>query len=395
MALKIYQRPSGIFHLRGTHHGIRVDESTHTRVRSDADAIREKREREIFEQIVLGIARRHSFAEAAIDYMQSGGECRYLEPILVAWLLVEGHKVCFGEMLLDDIDQSVLNQLAKVVKPGVSPATLNRAVFTPVMSVLNYAKHQRAKFRYFGLSVRRPKVVRGRPGYLNPEDVEWWLERSRHLRSILTAYVGTGCRASELINLEWNDVSVDRRSVTLWEEDTKSEAARSVVLQQRVRAVWPERGIGRVFLNSGGSPWGDYRTINTFLWRVTEREVRISADRADHAELKELKRLCRTLPPEQRPHKEYQALVLRVAVEKNVPRLHLHALRHTWATWAYAVTRDITWVKEQGGWTSVDLVHRYMHSGTRDLGAVVQAHGWTMREDASPISVIGKKLGSK
>jgi integrase len=395
MPLKLYKRSSGVFYLRGTHHRERVDESTRTRVRADAEAIKEKREREIFDQAVLGIAQQRSFAEAAIDYMESGGERRYLQPILVAWIKVDGRDVQFGAMLLDDIDQAVLNQLAKVLKPGVSGATINRAVFTPVMSVLNYAKRQRKKFQYLGLSVRRPGVEKVPVDYRQPEEIEWWLERCGQLRAMITAYVGTGARASELIKLECTNVSPDQRSVTLWEKDTKSAVARSVVLQKRVRDCWPHRSKGRVFLNSDGEPWADYRAINTFLWRITEREVRGAADSIDLAELKQLKRLCRTLPVGQRPVKPYRALVLRVAQEKEVPMLHLHTLRHTWATWSYAVTRDITWVKEQGGWASADLVHRYMHSGTRDLGAVVQAHGWTMREDASPISVVGKKLGSK
>lgn len=395
MALKLYKRSSGIFYLRGSHHGQLVDESTRTRIRADAEAVREKREREIFEQVVLGIARQRSFAEAAIDYMESGGERRYLRPILTAWIKVDGRDVRFGEMLLDDIDQAVLNQLAKVVKPGVSAATTNRAVFTPVMSVLNYAKHERKKFQYLGLSVKRPKVEKPPVDYRQPGEIEWWLERCGHLSALITAYVGTGARASELINLDSASVSPDKRSVVLWESETKSKAARSVVLQKRVRDHWPDQSKGRVFLNSDGEPWGDYRTINTFLWRITEREVRKAADSIDRDELRRLKQLCRTLPVEQRPLKPYRALVERVAQEKDVPRLHLHTLRHTWATWAYAVSRDITWVKEQGGWATVELVHRYMHSGTKDLGVIVQAHGWTMREDSSPISMSGKKLGSK
>jgi len=36
-------------------------------------------------------------------------------------------------------------------------------------------------------------------------------------------------------------------------------------------------------------------------------------------------------------------------------------LRHTWASWHYAVHRDLLALKVEGGWSSVALVERYAH----------------------------------
>lgn len=36
-----------------------------------------------------------------------------------------------------------------------------------------------------------------------------------------------------------------------------------------------------------------------------------------------------------------------------------HTLRHTWATWHYAVHRDLLRLKHEGDWSSVGLVERY------------------------------------
>ncbi|MBD0274489.1 MAG: hypothetical protein ICV73_21460, partial [Acetobacteraceae bacterium] len=36
-----------------------------------------------------------------------------------------------------------------------------------------------------------------------------------------------------------------------------------------------------------------------------------------------------------------------------------HVLRHTWASWHYAVHRDVLLLKAEGDWEDVKLVERY------------------------------------
>ena len=43
------------------------------------------------------------------------------------------------------------------------------------------------------------------------------------------------------------------------------------------------------------------------------------------------------------------------------PELSPHDLRHTWASWHYALQRDLLTLKIEGGWSSVALVERYAH----------------------------------
>jgi integrase len=38
-----------------------------------------------------------------------------------------------------------------------------------------------------------------------------------------------------------------------------------------------------------------------------------------------------------------------------------HDLRHSWASWHYAVHKDLLRLKQDGGWSSVALVERYAH----------------------------------
>ena len=43
------------------------------------------------------------------------------------------------------------------------------------------------------------------------------------------------------------------------------------------------------------------------------------------------------------------------------PELTPHDLRHTWATWHYALNKDFLALKTAGGWSSVTTVERYAH----------------------------------
>lgn len=89
-------------------------------------------EREYHERLNLPLAEAAepvTFAEASIAYMKAGGERRYLAPIL------EG----IGNVALVEVSQDIVQQLAERLKPGCTAGTINRHVFTPVLSVLNFA----------------------------------------------------------------------------------------------------------------------------------------------------------------------------------------------------------------------------------------------------------------
>lgn len=380
MPLTAYKRKSGIYYVRGKHHGRSVDRSAQTRVKSVADAIVEKLEREIFEEVVHGKQPDRTFAEAAVGYLKTTGkDKKYLKRILVAPVKFDKERMAFGVMKLKNIDQDIINQVAAYLHPNDANSTQNRQVFTPIASVLNYASEQ-PTWRYTAFRIRRPEQPKGRIDWRMPEEIEWWLGHAEHVAPMLTAYVGTGCRATELVQLDWPDVSPDAYSFTLWEDETKSEAARSVVLQKRVRTSLPPREGGRVWRNLKGEPWHDYDAINLHLYKITEREVERRADKAERehiATLRSAQRSWKRTKEEQgQARAALRELVEKVRLRTETPRLHLHVLRHTWATWAYAVTRDLDFVMKYGGWASEKLALRYIHGGTPDLARRVLDHGW-------------------
>lgn len=348
MPLKLYPRPNGIFHIRGTVQGRRVDESARTRVRSEAEQVRAKLEAELFKRAVYGDRAVATFAEAAESYLLAGKPSDHLLPLIDR----------IGLTPLAKIDQDFVDRLAVEMKPDAKPATRIRQVYTPISAVMNHAAPKLCE----PIKLVKPKGSGKRVDFLTPGEVETLLGfLPPHLSRLVTFYVATGCRATEALNLEWRDVSPKGERVVFWE--TKTDYARGVDLQHRARRDLPTRPEenGFVWLNSDGDPWHGYDAINLMLRRYCERHG-----------------------PDGR------RLTAAQIADPKAPRfrhVHCHLLRHTWATWAYAVTRDLTFLMGQGGWRSPTMVLRYAHTASADLAQQVKDHGWEIRG--------GKRLANK
>lgn len=334
MPLHVYQRPSGVFHIRGTHYGERIDRSSGSRSEREARIVADKWEAEIFERYVKGERAVCTFAQAAAGYMRGGGERTHLTPLLHA----------FGTMRLRDISQGDLDAFAAHYLPHAKPSSRLRMVYTPFIAVWNWAVADgKADPRVW----RKPSAGLGRVDWRTPAEIEALLAAcAPSLAALVTFYVGTGARGSEALALDWRDVSPAAQRVTLWE--TKAGYARHVDLIDRVRSALPARSQGPVFVTEALQPWSDLRGVNQALERASKRA--------------------------------------------KIRHTSCHVLRHTWATWSYALRRDIPWLMAHGGWRSVTMVMRYVHLGTDDLADDIRAAGWEIsgKPDTPPIKIASK-----
>lgn len=334
MPLTLYKRPTGYWHIRGTVQGVRYDQSARTRVKAEAEAIRSKLEADAFKRAVYGERAVVTFAEAVEQYLDAGGSEDHIAPLVGR----------LGETRLSEIKQAVVDRSAREMKPTAKASTIVRQIYTPISAVMNFAAEQ-------GLCdpirLRKPRVENRRIEFLTPAEAEAWIDalaRTPRLQSIFIFYVGTGCRATEALDLLHKDRSARDERAVFW--DTKMDYARHVQLQGRVREALPARGDPdeQVFLNErDGAPWHGYDALN-------QRWGQIEAQRA--AAIRRGEKLTPLRP------------------------IHTHLLRHTWATWAYACTRDLTFLMLQGGWRSAAMVTRYAHAASPDLGREVLAAGW-------------------
>ena len=130
MSLKL-KLVNGIYHVHGTVAGRRVRRSLKTGDKQIAEHIKAEFETRELRKSIYGAERETTFEEAALLYMNEGGEKRYLAPILAKF--GKGKKIA-------DISGAYVRKIAKELYiPDVKPQTLNRYVIKPVSAVLHFA----------------------------------------------------------------------------------------------------------------------------------------------------------------------------------------------------------------------------------------------------------------
>ena len=325
--LKIEKRKgSGIWRVRGTHHGRLVDQSAKTRSRAEADRVREAIERQIFED-VYGIKKRpdHTFSDAVNRWLDAGGDVSafpYFDKVLME----------LGNDVLEDITQDRIDSASFKIMPGVKPATRKRHFYSPVSVILKFAAKNKMMTP---MLLERPRSPQKRPEIITPEEVEKLIAADPGFAPLITFFVGTGGRTGEVMRLEAQDVSPDKSKVTFWRtkagELTETLKPRSVKLCNRTKAFMPDIDEGRI--------WPGWSESDGRFFGPGQKLARLSR-----------KVIGRSIRP--------------------------HLLRHTWASWRYSVKPDLLDLMRVGGWSDQKIVEIYVHLGSPDLGRKVLDFGW-------------------
>ncbi|MCG8043258.1 MAG: tyrosine-type recombinase/integrase [Candidatus Thiodiazotropha endolucinida] len=200
------RKGSPYWQITGTYCGVRVRESTQTDDRRIAEKIRVEREHEI--QHAKGSEKQRTVSHAIVEYIENGGENKYLH-------LINEH---LGQVPLDEVNQHSIDRAAREAYAAYrkgdngklrtySKSTIKRQFYTPLASVLHYA-HDIGWMPY--LRIKMPKVDRPPPQWADKKWFEKFFKNaSKELAAITTFLAGTGCRISETLNLKPNDVNLD------------------------------------------------------------------------------------------------------------------------------------------------------------------------------------------
>ncbi len=322
MPLKLLRRhKSPNWYVRGSIRGLRVDESTGLSDRKAAQEYLSLREAELVRESIHGPQSVKTFAEAALSYMEAGGEREHLKPIIEE----------LGTTRLALIRPDTIDQVAKKFTrsrsgKARSPATLNRRVYTPISAVLHHAAGRGWCPRPV---IERPKQPEGRVRWINRDEAERLIEAAApHLQPLVIFLLLTGARLSEALYLNWREVDLDAARVSLLE--TKNGESRGVPLHPRVikalRAL-PHRE-GPVFRRPDGAPYASRGGLGGGQIKTG-----------------------------------WAGMLRRSGLGNFRP----HDCRHTWATWHYAANRDVFGLMRLGGWKSEKMVARYAHTNPDDL----------------------------
>jgi integrase len=282
------------------------------------------------------------FWKAAKGYVDSGGEARFL-PMLIAY---------FGEhTMIENIGEAEITEAGLAIYPRRAPDTIRRQVRVPISAVTRWAKGER----------RRPSTDRKRVRWLKPEEAEALIEAAAALTlprfgtRVIEHYtlakiaflLGTGCRTGECFAANLTD----------WNPASK---------RQWIPAL--ERGAGK--------------TSNSARWvRLPSRSVGL------FGELPKKGRMFRTPYGKEIVLRENGGGQMQASFNKARDAAGLgadvtpHVLRHTWATWFYAQTKDYGALMDLGGWGDADMANRYRKLAPDDLSQRLLDHGWDFRPE--------------
>lgn len=329
MPLKLTTRHgSPYLYIRGSIRGVRVDESTGLSDRKAAEEVLARRATQILDRSIHGDAVSRTFAEAALSYMEQGGERVHIAALLKH----------FGKTKLSAIGQHEIEAAAKKLCPGSSPSTTNRQVFTPIVAVLHHAARKKWCAKPV---IARPKQPQGRVRWITFAEADRLIEAAApHLKPLVIFLLSTGARLSEALYLDWRNVDLSRAHVVF--VDTKNGERRGVPLHERAVAAlanlpWDRKG--KVFRK----PVGPTRDGQMRKWMpYAERD-------GGGGQIKTA----------------WGGMCKRAGVADFTP----HDCRHTWATWHYTANKDLQALMELGGWKSPEMVFRYAHVNTSHLAS--------------------------
>jgi integrase len=267
-----------------------------------------------------------TFAEAVVSYLEAAPHS-------------DNHKERINRLLraVGDIPLAKVNQekaielKSKMLRPHAAPGTYTRAIVMPLRAVLHYAH----KLGWCDPPhITAPRENPGRTRFFLPHEVERLIAAAaRHLQPLLIFLIGTGARMAEAIELDWRDVDLIGARAIFWR--TKLGKRRNVQLPPRVviaLANLPHRK-GPVFRwETNRKKDGTAKIVSSYADRERRYGGHIKTG--------------------------WNGAMRRAGLDLEFTP---HDLRHSWASWHYAVHKDLLRLKTEGGWSSVALVERYAH----------------------------------
>lgn len=185
--------------------------------------------------------------------------------------------------------------------------------------------------------IKIPAVRNKRVRWLEKDEAKRLIDECPEpLKSVVKFALATGLRRSNIINLEWQQIDMQRRVAWVNPEDSKSNRAIGVALNDTACKVLRDQ-IGNhhkfVFVHTKAGRRSDGSVTPAV------RKMRVDDGRA------------------------WKSACKRAGIED----FRFHDLRHTWASWLIQSGVPLSVLQEMGGWESIEMVRRYAHLAPNHL----------------------------
>lgn len=306
----------GVWYATGTVAGQRIRKSLKTRDRGTAEEVRAQYEATLWKRHTYGEAAIRTFDEAALHYLEQGGEGRFLPPILKH----------FKGRAVGTITPAEIRAMALELYPKAAASTRNRQALIPARAVINHAHDLgwcgALKVKQFDV----PKSKKHKPvsrAWIDAFMQEADRSKLPHLSALVLFMHQTGARISEAVRLEGRHLDLGQRIAMLERTKTDEWSPRFLTAELVTRIAGLEYDQDRPVFG-----YTDPKAAN--------RRIKVVAARAYYDEGK-------TKPLEVRTSHS--------------------AGRHSFATNAVAAKLPIKDVMDAGGWKSAKLfMETYVHS---------------------------------
>jgi len=185
--------------------------------------------------------------------------------------------------------------------------------------------------------IKARKPVSKRIRWLTKDEAERLIDcMPDSIRPVVIFALATGLRRSNIIDLEWQQVDMQRKVAWVNPENAKAGKAIGVALNDTACRVLRDQ-IGKhsryVFVHTKAK----HRPDGTLTPAV--RKMRVDDNNAWYAGLR----------------------------KAGIEDFRFHDLRHTWASWLIQSGVPLSVLQEMGGWESIEMVRRYAHLAPNHL----------------------------
>lgn len=312
-------------------HGPRIRKSSGTTDKKAALLAHERLKADLWRQQHLGVRPTHTLEEAVKRWKKQAGEAelRSLDDVsyrLDWWVEKLGKDTPIANIRRQQILAAVEGKMTipkgdwEQPRPA-TPATINRYL-QAIRGLLR--KAVRWDWLDAAPEVTLLKEAKGRVRSLAVEDMQRLMnELPEYWRPLFLFSLATGLRKSNVVELAWSQVDMDKRRLLVGSDDFKNGEDFGIPLNETAMAVLRDQE-------------GMHET------RVFTRDGQ---------------------PITELSHRMWKAALTRAGISD----YRWHDNRHTWATTFVEAGGDLDQLQRLGGWKSRDMVLRYAHMRTEHL----------------------------
>ncbi|MEL4013480.1 site-specific integrase [Dryocola clanedunensis] len=173
--------------------------------------------------------------------------------------------------------------------------------------------------------------------WLEPHEAMRLIEVCKEpLKSVVEFALSTGLRRSNILNLEWQQIDMQRKVAWIHPEQSKSNRAIGVALNDTACAVL-KRQIG-----------------NHHRWVFVHQQECTSPQ---GVKMPAVRKMSGSI------NARWKLAIKKAGIED----FRFHDLRHTWASWLVQAGVPVSVLQEMGGWESIEMVRRYAHLAPNHL----------------------------